>query len=148
MTITFYYNRSDNNVLDKDIQPAFTAPMLGILREESSILAPVITVEATASTFASVNYAYIAEFDRYYYVEDIASIRNGLTQVTMRVDVLMSYKQQIRASSALVKRNAYQYNLLLNDGSLAAYADGHVLAYQFSGGFNTEHYVLIVAGGG
>lgn len=148
MTITFYYNSSDNNVVDKYLQEAFTAPMIGILREESSILAPVITVEGNAGLFKSVNYAYIAEFDRYYYVEDVASIRNDLTQIAMRVDVLMSYKQQIRASSALVKRNAYQYNLLLNDGSLAAYADGYVLAYQFSGGFNAENYVLIVAGGG
>ena len=148
MTITFYYNHSDNNVLDKDIHPAFTAPMLGILREESSILAPIITVEATAGTFASVNYAYIEDFDRYYYIEDLASIRNGLTQITMRVDVLMSYKEQIKNSSALIKRNAYNYNLLLNDGSLAAYANGHVLAYQFNGGFTTENYVLIVAGGG
>lgn len=148
MTITFYYNTSDNNVLDKQIQEAFTSPMLGILRDESSILAPVITVEASVSSFANVNYAYISEFGRYYYIEDISSIRNGLTQITMRVDVLMSYKDQIKNSSALVKRNAYNYNLLLNDGSLAAYADGHVLAYQFSSGFSTENYVLIVAGGG
>ncbi len=148
MTITFYYNRSDNNVVDKDIQAAFTAPMPGILRDESSIIAPIITVEAPASSFSNVNYAYISDFDRYYYIEDVASIRNGLTQITMRVDVLMSYKQQIRDSSALVKRNAYNYNLLINDGSLAAYADGYVLAYDFSGGFNAENFVLIVAGGG
>lgn len=148
MTITFYRNTSDTNVVDKELSEAFTSSFVGILREESSILAPVITLQASADRFANCNYAYIAEFERYYYIQDISSIRNNLTQITMRVDVLMSYKTQIRASSALVKRNAYAYNLKLNDGSLATYADGHVLAYPFSGGFNTTQFVLIVAGGG
>lgn len=148
MTITFYRNRSDTNVVDKDISEAFTSSFVGILREESSVLAPVITLQASPDSFAICNYAYIAEFDRYYYIEDIAAIRNNVTQITMRVDVLMSYKTQIRASSALVKRNAYSYNLKLNDGSLATYADGYALSYPFSGGFNTTQFVLIVAGGG
>lgn len=147
MNVTFYNNQSDNNVVDKDLVNLFTTPFAGALRTESSVMSPVITIAAPASSFVHANYAYIDNFERYYYIEDITSIRSDLTQIAMRVDVLMSYKDQIRQSSALVKRNAYQYNLLINDGSLAAYANGHVLAYKFSGGFTDDNFVLIVAGG-
>lgn len=146
MTVTFYKNSSDNNVLDKSITPAFTNPITGTLREKTSMLNPSILFEISPSSLKDVNYMYITEFDRYYFIEDIIADSNGLTRVVGRVDVLMSYADSIKNSEAIVKRNAISYNLLLNDGSLAAYADGYVLAYKFTGGFNTEQLVLITAG--
>ena len=147
MTITLYYNRDEPDVVEKRLTPALTNDLTGVLREETSMLRPTITIGLPASSLANANYAYIAEFGRYYYIEDRVSIRTDLTQLIMRVDPLMSFKAALLQTSVLVKRNAYNYNLKLNDGSLVAYADGHVLAYPFSGGFNTESFILIVAGG-
>ena len=53
------------------------------------------------------NYAYIEEFHRYYYITNITSIHNNVWQLTMRVDVLMSYKSDIYNLKALVVRNEY-----------------------------------------
>ena len=146
MTVTFYKNSSDNNVLNKSITAAFTNPITGTLREKTSMLNPSILFEISPSLLKDVNYMYITEFERYYFIEDIIADSNGLTRVVGRVDVLMSYADSIKDSTAIVKRNALNYNLLINDGSLVAYADGYVLAYKFSGGFNTNQLVLITAG--
>lgn len=53
------------------------------------------------------NYAYIEDFRRYYYITNITSIHNSVWQLTMRVDVLMSYKNDIYSLKALVVRNEY-----------------------------------------
>ena len=53
------------------------------------------------------NYAYIEDFHRYYYITNITSIHNSVWQLTMRVDVLMSYKNDIYSLKALVVRNEY-----------------------------------------
>lgn len=147
MTITLYYNHDEPDVVDKRLTPALTDSLTGVLREETSMLRPAITIGLPASSLTNANYAYISEFGRYYYIEDKVSIRTDLTQLIMRVDPLMSFKAALLQTSVLVKRNSYSYNLKLNDGSLVAYSDGYVLAYPFSGGFNTESYVLITAGG-
>lgn len=148
MTITFYYNQSDINVMDKDIRAAFAAPFVGVLRDEScSVLRPTIRMQMDPADLVNVNYFHIAEFNRYYYLADKAAVRDDLVDITGKVDPLMSYKTGIRKSTALIKRNAYQYNLKINDGSLATYSDGYVLAYKFSGGFAGENLILITAGG-
>ena len=87
MIITFYNNISEKNVIRKTINNPLT--ISGTLRESTSVINPIITVEAPV-TLIGYNYCYIPDFSRYYYVVDVKSMRNNLWAVTLRVDVLMS----------------------------------------------------------
>lgn len=75
----------------------------------------IITKEEKTILATKINYVYIEEFDRYYFVEDMIVVRNDLYQLNLRVDVLMSFKNDILDLSALVLRNENDYNLEIDD---------------------------------
>ena len=62
------------------------------------------------SQILSANYMYIPLFNRYYFINDIISVRNHLWRVTSNVDVLMSYKDQILETNTFVARNQNEFN--------------------------------------
>ena len=137
MKIILYNNYSENNKLDKSIGKILE--LQGYLREQTSLINPQILIEFHPEQFdgyvkednqiyvmynsvkitwdsfinkyvLSANYVYIPEFNRYYFINDITSIRQNLWQITLSVDVLMSYKDQILATNAFVARNQNEYN--------------------------------------
>lgn len=61
------------------------------------------------------NYARIPTFDRWYFVTDITCIRNNLFRVDMRVDTLMSFRQEILAISPHISRYQGSTNYLIPD---------------------------------
>ena len=135
----------DNNKVTKTMTASTT--LNGTLRGESSIVNPVVLVEG--NTFG-YNYAYIAQFNRYYYVVDMISIRENLTELHLHCDVLMTYGSGIRSLTGLVIRQENDYNLFLSDPLIRTYANPHVLTRAFPGGFssNQERFVLLVLGSG
>ena len=68
MTLKLYKNYSDKIVVDKSITQ-IGQDISGTLREDCSIIDPVIAIEGLSDL--SVNYAYITEFGRYYYINNI-----------------------------------------------------------------------------
>ena len=44
----------------------------------------------------SANYLWIPQFDRYYFIDDITSVTNTLWRIDCSVDVLMSFKKDLR----------------------------------------------------
>ena len=78
----------------------------GTLKEGSDIINPAILLEAYADEVCGYNYAYIPAFKRWYFIQNTESFRSGLTVVTMTVDVLMSYKEAIMNSTAIITRSS------------------------------------------
>lgn len=145
MTIQLYTNHSDKIVVDKSISQ-IGSDITGTLRENCSIIDPVIKIEQTVgSNLASCNYAYISEFGRYYYINNIVCT-GKLFELHMHVDVLMSYKSDIRANTAVISRQQNLYNLYLQDGVFKAQANPHYQIIKFPSGFNSFNYVLAVSG--
>ena len=145
MTIKFYNNLSDKIVVDKNITQ-IGADMTGTLRENCSVIDPIIKVEGiVGSNITSCNYAYISEFGRYYYITNIVCV-GKLFEVHMHVDVLMSYRGDIRSNSAVVSRQEKQYNLYLQDGVFKEQANPHYEIKQFPSGFTSFNFILAVAG--
>ena len=145
MTIKFYNNLSDKVVVDKNITQ-IGSDMTGTLRDDCSIVDPVIKVEGiVGSNLASCNYAYIEEFGRYYYITNIVC-SGKLFEVHMHVDVLMSYKSGIRSNSAVISRQENNYNLYLQDGVFKTYSQPHIQIAQFPNGFTDFNFIFSVAG--
>lgn len=149
MTLALYENKSDEIVLDKNITTLATYN--GYMKNESSILNPIIRIEGAFNigNLVNANYMYLPDYRRYYYVTDIVQIRANLVEITGRVDVLMSFKDEIRLCSGIVRKNANEYNVYLDDGSLKVYQNKLIITKEFPSGFPIENdrYILVTAGG-
>lgn len=143
-SILLQRNTSELNKLDKTLTTIST--LTGTLKTETSIIDPVIVVEGALADLKTCNYCTISEFGRSYFVNNIKSIRNNLIELTCHVDVVSTYKSQIRSQFAIVHKQENNWNLYLNDGSFKCYQNPIVLTKKFSNGFTTPSFVMAVAG--
>lgn len=137
-------NNSEKNKLDKDL--ATISTISGTLKNETSIVDPVILIEVDLTNLINCNYMTIPSFGRSYFVTNIRSIRRNLVEVSAHVDVLSSFASQIRNNVAIVRRQENRWNLYLNDGVFKVYQNPMVLTREFPNGFSTFEFVLAVAG--
>lgn len=91
MDLRLYYTSDENNKINKSLSNAII--LTGTMRDSSSIISPVILVEG--ASFNAYNYAYIPQFDRYYFIKGITNYRNNLWILELECDVLMSFKSSI-----------------------------------------------------
>lgn len=145
MTINLYTQKSERNNVKKNLGDPVMI-FTGTLRNESSLIDPVILIEEDATSMARVNYMAIPDFQRYYFIRGIRSIRNGLVELTGHVDVLQTYWPVIKTNAALIRRQEQLWNLYINDGVLRAQADSIVETFEFPHGFSATSFVLAVAG--
>ena len=137
-------NNSEKEKITKDITNLSTVS--GVLKNETSIIDPIIIIECDLTDVIRCNYMTIDAFGRHYFVNNIRSIRNRLVEFTCHVDVLSTYGNEIKANSAIVKRQENRWNLYLNDGSIKVYQNPMVLTKAFPSGFTTQSFVLAAAG--
>lgn len=117
------------------------------LKDTTSVLNPVLILK-TSDPVYNYNYLYIQEFGRYYFINDIRSVNNNVWEISAHVDVLETYKSAILANSAVIKRQASQYNLYLDDPDFHAYNYERIQTLKFPANtFNKNlNYVLVVNG--
>lgn len=144
MNVILYNNTSEKIAVNKSLTEVDT--LTGALKNGTSIINPVLVIESNIEDLTDVNYVYIETFNRYYYVEDIRTLRTDLCEISLHVDVLMSYADQILSNTAIIRKQENSYNLYVNDGSFKVYQNPMVLTKQFPNGFNSWSYVLAVAG--
>lgn len=81
-----------------------------ILKEPCGVLNPVIGLNLGRAYSPAVhNYAYIPEFDRYYFVREW-TFQNALWYATLEVDALASWKDTIGSSTCYVLRSSSSYD--------------------------------------
>ena len=106
MQIIFYNYGGKNNTIVK-ILPQPTATYEGTLRQGVSLLSPSRFIEEHSfDKLRFVNYAYIQEFDRYYFVTNISVATEGLIQIDRKEDVLMTYQGIVMQSHGIVARTS------------------------------------------
>lgn len=137
-------NLSEQNRLEKNLETLATVN--GTLRDTTSILAPKIMISGSLSALSSANYFYIPSLNRYYFLTDLQSVRNGLIEISGRVDVLTTYKDAILGNKAIIRKQENSYNCYINDGSLKAYQNPFLVTNYFPSGFSGHGFILAVAG--
>ena len=117
VTLTLYALSCETNRVDKSNYLSVMSFYSAELKEPTDVLRPVLTIAHTGQNgkIPKFNYFSIGAFDRFYFVEDIVVLSQGLIQVTGRVDVLHTYRNAIKALTTFVERNEFTYNALLND---------------------------------
>ena len=121
------------------------------LKDECSILAPVVTFDLGQSTSPSYNYAYIEDFARYYFIDNWSYFQ-GVWTADLSVDVLGTYKSSIGSSSLYVLRSASDYDSKVIDtmypliykttSTYNAASNSGVSAYNYTTGEGSGSYSL------
>ena len=111
--INTYYMNCEQIVIDKTNYLEQRDLLTGELRSGSSVIRPTILV--ALRNLPTFNYVRINAFNRYYFVDNIVSNRQGLWEISLICDVLMTYKDDILNSNAFISRSALNFNLGLSD---------------------------------
>jgi hypothetical protein len=113
MNVNFYtFAKKKNSTARPSSNPTTYAC---IVKEGCSVMAPAIGLDIGRLTSPSqYNYAYISDFNRYYYIEDWYW-EKGLWWATMSVDILASFKTIILQNTAYVSRASKTYDGLIMD---------------------------------
>ncbi len=111
--LELYNNTSEDNRVDKTNYLTKVGELAGVLREESSLIDMTLTLEI--EQLPLFNYVYIEQLNRYYYVNDIVSVKYKLWTISLSVDVLMSYKNALLSCTAFVDRNENSYDNTIID---------------------------------
>ena len=116
MKLILYKNKAESNRIDKSDYLEKIYELDGTLRDKCSIISPIIQVQLVElNKICQCNYAYIADFGRYYYIDDVVGEYNSIVTLYMRSDPLMSFKDPILDLDVVALRNEYNYDLDLVD---------------------------------
>lgn len=147
MNIELYVTGSERQALRKTLQNQLS--LTGSLRGESSVIRPSFLIE-TANP-SNYNYCFIPDFNRYYFITDITSVRTNIWRIDCSIDVLMSYQAEILNLDVIVS------DLSLGEPNASTYMQGDVWQSTVktktdiinfpSGLLETGEYILITSGG-
>lgn len=155
ITINLYRSTADSNMINKTGYLTTLGTYKGSLRSLCDVLNPVILIES--KSLPSANYMFIKEFgNRWYFINGWKIVTTGLYELTASVDVLMTYKDKILELEAVVGKNEFQRNPMLEDKTYIMLPTYTVTKYKESTPFfdgpgstlsNTNCNTVIVVGG-
>lgn len=147
MDITLYVNNSEVNKIKKSLSGANT--LTGKLRNESNVISPQILIAAENPAGYGYNYCYIPDFKRYYFIKDITSIRQGIWNLSLESDPLMSFADAILNCQVILNETTETgKSNYLPGRNWVNNCKNKTDILNFSNGLNNEgQFILITAGG-
>lgn len=113
MLVDFYNFSKKSNSTKRPASPAL-ASFDCALKDSCSVVNPVIMLEAGLLSRPAFNYAYIPDFQRYYFISDWVFNRR-LWVASLTCDVLATYKPAIGAMDLYILRAAARSNGRVTD---------------------------------
>lgn len=92
--IQFFQITTGHNVIGKTTNKKAMYTINTPLKQDTNRLNPTILIYSDLS-LEIMNYCYIDEFSRYYFIDKIEQVRKNLYRIHCKVDVLESYKLEI-----------------------------------------------------
>lgn len=137
MTVKEYNNTSQYNKVDKNITLITTHDCT--LYNSVSILNPVLKFKNVPTG----NYIYIPYYGRYYYITDVVT-SNQCCYVYCKVDVLMTYKENIYGTVQMVSRCESLHDPMLVDTAINMGTDNAIYTRAFGNEIITNHFTYIL----
>lgn len=116
----YLYNCEDNPIeahktltdeIEKDIN----------ILEATSSKNPEVTI--SSASYPSSNYAYIPDFNRYYFIRDRIPLRKGQWKLILDKDILFSKVNELENNVGIMDRQEFRYNLYQEDPYIGTYQD-------------------------
>ena len=150
MNVILYNNKSDKRQLVKNITEIKT--ISATAKGEINIISPTLILEYFSTDF---NYCYISDFKRYYFVNSITLLTGQRVQINLTVDVLMTYKEEIKNLTVNVLRYENIVPTFLTDSRIPIFSDTVQKVIEFPENIfnlenpeeNSKNFLLTVAGG-
>ena len=150
MELNLFTCTAENERVDKTNYISNRFVLNGNLKDASSVIDPVIMIEKNNPTLYDYNYMYIPEFKRWYYINDIISVKNGLWEIHAHVDVLYTWGADIKRMNGVADKleDILNANVYYDDGSFIMDSRNDIEVKEFPSGLNENgSYILICAGG-
>ena len=145
MEVILYKNLSENNVIGKSLAQIKSVECN--FKNDVSIINPTLILSYTDSILNS-NYCFIPKFNRYYFIDEIIPITGDRNIIRCKVDVLESFKDDIKSLTAIINKQETIADKFIDDGSWIVENKDFLQSYNFSNGFNDSgEFILITAGG-
>ena len=144
VNVKFYITGDNPNNMNKSLSEIASVDC--DIKEPVDKVNPEIYVQGN---LIGVNYAYIAEYGRYYWVYPTGE--HGIkTRLRLESDPLMSFKAGILASPAVISRNPWHFDMYVPDPKLPieARSTSSIINFPnnpFNGSDNS--YILTTIGG-
>lgn len=103
-----YKNKAEPHRVDKRQFITSVGSIFGIYRDNVSYTSMAILIEYDKPI--DFNYVYIPTLNRYYFVTDVTIVRTKLYEISLSIDVLMTYREGIKKLKGFIDRNEEFYN--------------------------------------
>lgn len=104
MEMILYNCTSSSNTINKDLTEVERFNIR--LKKSTDIYNPSIPISSDIDLVVEqVNYCYISGVDRYYFIDSLNPYPNKIYRLSLRVDVLESFKNDILNSLAVVNKS-------------------------------------------
>lgn len=131
MTIKFFINKSPNEAAVKELVNEIAYE--GYFRNRTSFMDLEIAIETEdQAALSKFNYCYIEDLGRFYFIKDFKTLNNKLLEISLKIDVLSTYWEQIQGNNALIEKNELQYNLYIKDPEIPLQQNTDYARYVFT----------------
>ena len=140
MEIKLYITEDSDTVMNKDLTLIATFDIQ--IRDTQNVSAPILILgEIEGVDLKTVNYAYIDEFKRYYFIRTITVGQNNIYTLSMECDVIETYKEDILNSSALISRRVAAGDY--GDMAVSSEVRKEVEVFKSTRGFNEDKTIIL-----
>ena len=116
MKIILYVCNSDKHTINKELASAIELNGNAIREDRNNIENPTIMFVSENTDVFKYNYAYIPDFYRYYFFSNpITIVRNGVYELNLESDPLMSFKDEFLSNSGYVETSKDYGNFYIDD---------------------------------
>ena len=139
-----YVCKNDKNKVDKQLQVLKTYVNC-TYKDETNIIKPTIFLTYTTDC-DKVNYIYLSDKKRFYFVTNKKMTNGGKILFELEVDVLTSFKDEIKNMTATVTRNENLKNGYLEDKNYKLLSYENVVCKSFPRGLTNDSLILMTVG--
>ena len=151
MNVILYNNKSDKRQLVKNITEIKT--ISATAKGDINIISPTLIIHNTDMT--NINYCYITELKRYYFLTNYTYITGQRIELHCDVDVLMSYSDDIKRLKVNVLRYEKAQPSYISDSRIPLFSSTKQRVIEFPDNiFNLanpssddKNFLLNIAGG-
>lgn len=140
------YSTSDNeNVINKTLDLRYVINIK--LKATTDIVTPDIVLNDEKNMdFKTCNYAYLSDFNRYYFIRTIKSMNNHTWHLSLECDVLESFKEDIFNSYVEITRPLKQGEYYTVGGKVQTIKEIDIFKSDTT--LKSEHNIILSTIGG